>query len=164
MLHQVIHREPRRSFFVWLFALLIVCLLVVPARADDGGTIVDTRAIIDYVVYAALSLASLGGTWLFVYLKKLIGIKTDQAVADNIRLGLENALRAAYAKHGDAIRSKGLIAVKSAITSDALNYLKDHFPDATKHFGLERPEDIARMVEAYLPKVADAAPAAKPAA
>lgn len=43
--------------------------------------------------------------------------------------------------------------IKSQIIADAARYAIKHFPDATKHFGFEKPEQLAELAAALLPKI-----------
>ena len=43
--------------------------------------------------------------------------------------------------------------IKRQITADAASYAIKHFPDATKHFGVEKPEQLADLAAALLPKI-----------
>ena len=52
--------------------------------------------------------------------------------------------------------------IRSQIIADAASYAIKHFPDATKHFGVERPEQLADLAAALLPKVEAEQPTAPP--
>ena len=87
--------------------------------------------------------------------------KFGKLVDDMDRTGLANGLRAGYEKHkGALIGSRIAPEMKSQIIADAARYAIKHFPDATNHFGVEKPEHLADLAAALLPKIEAERPAA----
>jgi hypothetical protein len=63
-------------------------------------------------------------------------------------------LRAGDEKHRPPLIGSSIAPqIKSQIIADPASYAIKHFPDATKHFGVEKPEQLADLAAALLPKV-----------
>ena len=79
-----------------------------------------------------------------------------------ISTGHANGLRAGYEKRKGALIGSSIAPeIKSQIIADAVSYAIKHFPDATKHFGVEKPEQLADLAAALLPEIEAAQPVAK---
>ena len=62
--------------------------------------------------------------------------------------------RAGYEKQKGALIGSSIAPeIKSQIMADAATYAPKHFPDATRHFGVEKPEQLADLATALLPKI-----------
>lgn len=145
-----------RHLFVLCLVLSAVMLLPALALGAEAPppTAVNFTPIVDYFVYAALSAATVGVAWLVRLVSKWAGVRVDDAMAERIRTGLANGLRAGYEKHkGALIGSRIAPEIRSQILADAARYAIKHFPDATKHFGVEKPEQLADLAVALLPKI-----------
>jgi len=119
--------------------------------ADD--TVIDGGAILAYVVTTIILCIGSAATWLLIRMGNLAGIKTDDAMAQRIRIGIVNSLTRLYEQHGEKIREMAKIKIDNPIAKRVLGDLVQHFPDAVRHVGFEKPQDVQKMVEAYLPRV-----------
>ena len=153
-----------RQLLVPCLTLSVVVLLPALTFAAEASppTVVDFTPIVDYFVYAALSAATLGVAWLVRLVSKWAGVRVDDAMAERIRTGLANGLRAGYEKHKAALVGSSIAPeIKSKIIADAASYAIKHFPDATKHFDIEKPEQLADLAAALLPKIEREQPAGR---
>lgn len=145
-----------RQLFTLCLVLSTVMLLPALALAAEAPppTAVDFTPIVDYFVYAALSAATVGVAWLVRLVSKWAGVRVDDAMAERIRTGIANGLRAGYEKHkGTLLGSRIAPEIRRQIIADAARYAIRHFPDATRHFGVEKPEQLADLAAALLPKI-----------
>ncbi len=116
--------------------------------ATTIATAVDFAPLIDYFIYAALSIASLGLGWGVRKLNTLWNLKIDDQMAERIRLGIHAGLQSAYERNRARIAKVGVIDLKHDLIAEAGRYVLTHFPDATKHFEVETPDQLAEMIAA----------------
>ncbi len=114
-----------RQLFVLCLVLGAVVLLPALTLAAEASppSAVDFTPIVDYFVYAALSVVTLGAAWLVRLVSKWAGVRVDDALAERIRTGLANGLRAGYEKHkGVLIGSSIAPEIRTQIIADAASY------------------------------------------
>lgn len=116
--------------------------------ATTTASAVDFTPIIDYFIYAALSAVSLGLAWGIRKLNTMLNLRIDDQMAERIRLGIHAGLQAAYEKNRGRIAEIGVLNLKNELVADAGSYVLKHFPDATKHFNVETPDQLAEMIAA----------------
>ncbi len=116
--------------------------------ASTIATAVDVTPILDYFIYAALSAVSLGVAWGVRKLNTLWNLNIDDQMAERIRAGIHAGLQAAYERNRARVAQVGVVNLKSELIADAGRYVLKHFPDATKHFKVETPDQLAEMIAA----------------
>lgn len=116
------------------------------------GTITQTSPILEYIKEIAFTLIAIGGTALLVYLKKMLGLRTDDLMANRVRLGIMSGLRRAYDQYTAAAKKAGTPKIDD-LTAASFDYAKDHYPEAMKYHGLLKAGDITEIVESLLPLV-----------
>lgn len=115
---------------------------------STAASAVDFAPILDYFIYAALSAVSLGVAWGIRKLNTMLNLRIDDQMAERIRLGIHAGLRSAYERNRSRIAEVGVVNLKHALIADAGRYVLSHFPDATRHFKVETPDQLAEMVAA----------------